>query len=198
MSDADARRRLAEAALGSRCPREGRHRRRHGRLRARAARSSWFGRRRRDRLPRRGARTGEGERVRRARGAANEEAVRGVDLVVLATSRGRDSRPPAPSPARSARRRAQRRERSALRPTRASLGRSGRRRSRRARSLPVPLARRRVLAHGRPTRTPSSAATTGRRSSCSSSPRVVAGRALDAGPLASARALEGLTAVIVT
>ncbi len=37
-----------------------------------------------------------------------------------------------------------------------------------------------------------------RRSSRSRSPRkVVTGRALDAGPLASARALEGMTAVIV-
>ena len=51
----------------------------------------------------------------------------------------------------------------------------------------------------RRTRTRSSAATTRRRrSSCWRSPaRLVGGRALDAGPLASARALEGLTAVIV-
>ena len=38
---------------------------------------------------------------------------------------------------------------------------------------------------------------TRRRSRSSSRRNVVAGRALDAGPLASARALEGMTAVIV-
>ena len=51
----------------------------------------------------------------------------------------------------------------------------------------------------RPTRTPSSAVTMStRRASCWRSPSgSTAGRALDAGPLASARALERMTAVIV-
>ena len=77
-------------------------------------------------------------------------------------------------------------------------------RSRRSSAAPVAaglaLARRGApRRRARPTRTRSSAATTpARRSSRSSSrAQLVAGRAIDAGPLANARALEGMTAVIV-
>ena len=79
---------------------------------------------------------------------------------------------------------------------RACPGRAGRpcpRRAALARGLD---ARRRTR---RPTRTRSSAATTRtrRRLALELAERLVSGRALDAGPLASARALEGMTAVIV-
>ena len=65
-------------------------------------------------------------------------------------------------------------------------------------STPSPPAR--SPATARPTRTPSSAATTRRAKELSLelASNLVAGRALDAGPLANARALEGLTAVIVS
>ncbi len=58
---------------------------------------------------------------------------------------------------------------------------------------------RRISPRRRRTRTHSSAATTRRRRSWRSSWRakLVSGRAVDCGPLASARALEGMTAVIV-
>ena len=143
-----------------------------------------------------------------AAGAANEDAVRGVDLVVLAM-KADAALPTAASLADAIGETPVLSVASELRFTKQGVlpdrGRAvDRRADAGARCAP---GRRRACTRspprrsrtGRRTATRSSAATTSaRRSSRSSSPaKVVAGRALDAGPLASARALEGMTAVIV-
>ena len=141
-------------------------------------------------------------------GRDEQDAVRGADLVVLATKadaaleaaaalRGAIGTTPVLSVAselgsrRAASSRAPRRRRSRSVSRRCSTGRSWRACTR----SPPP----RSAATSRPRRTRSSAATTTRRrrSRSTLAGKVCDGRALDAGPLASARALEGMTAVIV-
>ena len=215
-ADADGERRAAgsptrRSTLPGRS-REGRDPRRHGQLRPRArdaARRARRGRGR-DRLARRGARAGGRGRSSAARRGRDERGRRARRRPRRPRRQGRRGarHRRARSPARSARRRCSGRERARVLegigvrpdPDARSASPSGSGRRRRARSPPGSTrSPPRTSTRRRPTRTPSSAATTPtRRSLRSSSPASSsAGRALDAGPLASARALEGLTAVIV-
>ena len=157
----------------------------------------------------RAARGGGRARRRRATGATNDDAVRGADLAVLAVKADA-----ALDTARAIAGRARRRRRSSRSRARSRSAPDGVRPDPDARSLAervqdvvgAPGRRRastrsppRTSPRRRPTRTRSSAATTPRAKELALelAAKVVAGRALDAGPLASARTLEGLTAVIV-
>ena len=141
-------------------------------------------------------------------GATNEDAVRGVDLAVLAVKADAalDTAPAVAEalgddPAPLGRERCSPSRRTASGPIRMpARSPSGSRSSSPGPSSPAfTRSLRRTSTPRRPRRTRSSAATTRLRRSSRSRWRgkVVAGRALDAGPLASARTLEGLTAVIV-
>ena len=166
-----------EVVIGSRDA----ERARGGRGRARRRRDGRDERGRRSRRRPRRAR-GQGRRGARHRARGRRRARR--DAAALGRERARRSRRTASGPTPDARSLAERIQEVVAAPVVAGPPLDRRREP-----------RRRAAA----TRTRSSAATTrARRSSRSSSPRsVVAGRALDAGPLASARTLEGLTAVIV-
>ena len=209
MRDADARRRLAEVALGS-----------GARVKvaivggtgdfglalARAARRG--GRRGRDRLARRRARAGEGARGRRRGGAANEDAVaRRRPRRARDEGRRRRSTPPRRSPTRSATTpRAQRRERAPL-PTGGASRREARSLAERTQDARRGAGRRRP-ALARRGQARAGAARRGRASSAATTPTPRSSRsswrrrsspAARSTPArcASARALEGMTAVIV-
>ena len=165
------------------------------------------GEQRRDRLARPGACAREGARGSARPVRRTSDAVRGADLVVLAVKADAALATAERSPRRSARRRAERRERAALheggRPSPPKTDVRSRREPRSSCAPPWSQASTRSLLRRLPearrTETPSSAATTRTRRAraLELAAQVVTGRALDAGPLTSARALEGLTAVIV-